>query len=143
MADMRLKTRLGANRAVRGDLDGRVVTREPVLEFSFKGTGAISLTTDLANRFPDIQFEVVMVEAKISAAPTTAENFTVTLQAHRGATEWDVVIYSRDPSVGATTSLVNIWEHGYAIMPGDELIVAYTNTDANTVAGRLVVRPVS
>ncbi len=102
------------------------------------GTGAVSVTTNLLTKYPGKEVEIISVEAKWSAAPTTSENFTVTLQ--RGGTS-SVVVFSIDPSSTSLTSLLHIWDEPYVLQSGDEVIIAYTNTDAKTIAGRLIVRP--
>lgn len=102
------------------------------------GTGAVSVTTDIKTKFPGKEVEIISIEAKWSAAPTTSELFTATLQ--RGGTS-SVVLFSIDPSLTSLTSLINIWDKPYVLQLGDEVIVAYTNTDAKTISGRLIVRP--
>lgn len=110
--------------------------------YPFTGVAAISMTTTIAADFPNVKMEVLMVEALISTAPTTSESFTVTRKNTGGSANYDPVLYSVNPSAGATTSIVNTWDPPYPLDPNDEVVVAFTNTDARTIGGRLVVREV-
>lgn len=110
--------------------------------YPFNGTGAISMTTTIAADFPNVKMEVVMVEAKISSAPTTSESFTVTRKNTGGSANYDPVLYSVNPSASAATSIVQIWDPPYPLDLNDDVTVAFTNTDARTIGGRIVVREV-
>lgn len=111
-------------------------------EYLFTGVAAISMTTKLNRDFPNAtEFEVEQFEVTWSTAPTTSQNITVTLQSSRGAVH-NGVKYSIDPSVYSLTSLTKIWDTPLKLIKGDELVVAYTNIDVNTVSGMLKVRPV-
>ena len=110
--------------------------------YEFYATGALSRQTSLKTDFPGARFEVVMVEAVFSSAPTTSQNFTLTRNRAAGTTTYDTTLYSVNPSAGAVTSIVNTWDPPYPLGPGDEVTVAFTNTDARTIGGRIVVREV-
>jgi hypothetical protein len=87
-------------------------------------------------------YRIVTVTLKMGAAPTTSENYTITLNAKAGAA-FDTQIYALDLSTGSTTD--NIWfPDGYDLLleGGDSLDVAYANTDANTYASQITVRSV-
>ena len=110
--------------------------------YSFTGAAAISMTTTLNRDFPNaVEFEVEQFEVTWSTAPTTSQSITVTLQSSRGAA-FNTLPISIDPSLASLTSYVKIWEKPYKLLRGDELVVAYTNTDLRTVSGMLKVRPV-
>ena len=70
------------------------------------------------------------------SAPTTAENITITLDS-AGGTAYDVVLRSVDPSIDGATSVV--FEDIRGISKNDSLIVAYTNTDGNSITGSCVI----
>jgi hypothetical protein len=133
----------GQKREVAVDMEGRLLTRQPTFAYPFEGAGAISMTTTIDRDFGGRQVELVALDVKISAAPTTAENLTVTLQSNRHTTVFDTVYFTEDPSASSATSILQIWEVPVPLELGDELVVAYTNTDGGTIGGKLVVRPVS
>lgn len=93
-------------------------------------TGVAAL--DQVIRALDAQIvEVVSVTVKFSAAPTTAQNLTITLDSDAG-NEFDTLLYSVDPSVGSVTSIVWWPDEPFYLHPGDALKLAYTNTDTRT-----------
>ena len=97
----------------------------------FTGAVAISGTTGALTRPARLSAILVLLDA----APTTSESLTVTLDSADGAA-YDTVIYSKD-LVGITSLAVT--DINLPLAAGDELDVAYTNTDTNTVGVRLVL----
>ena len=97
-------------------------------------TGATAIAEALA---PGVEFRLLRVEAKWSAAPSDSEDFTVTLDAGDGTT-YDVLLDSVDPSSGSQTSLVFVYGIGYEFESDDAIDIAYTNTGTDTVSGRYV-----
>jgi hypothetical protein len=94
------------------------------------GTGAAAM----AVTFTAIKAcRLVSVTVKLSTAPTTSENLTVTLDATAGAA-YDVLLYSGDPSATSATSVVLSSTHWGEVwlVAGDKITVAYTNTDTRT-----------
>jgi hypothetical protein len=85
-------------------------------------------------------FDLNSVTVTLSAAPTTSENLTVTLDSAIGAA-YDVVLYTVDPSATSATSIT--WQPTVPLYlrPGDAVTLAYTNTDTRTwgatITGRL------
>lgn len=75
--------------------------------------------------------QVTSVTVKFSAAPTTSQALTFTIVSDLGA-EYDVLLYSVDPSVGGITSIVWYPDGELYLGPGDALKIAYTNTDTRT-----------
>lgn len=71
------------------------------------------------------------IAVKFSAAPTTSEDLTVTLNSMTGAA-YDTVLLTVDPSTDSTTSIVYIPDAPLLLEPGDAVDVAYTNTDTVT-----------
>ena len=72
------------------------------------------------------------------AAPTTSENFTITLDANAGAA-YDVLLYTLDLSSGSTTDLIWFPDEDLYIEPGDALDVAFANTDTGTYGLQVVL----
>lgn len=97
-------------------------------------TGAAAIAKTLA---PAEKFRLLRIELHLSAAPTTSENFTITLDAGDGSA-YDVVLYKRDLSVGSVTDLVIPFGEGYEFESDDELDIAYANTDTGTYGLRIV-----
>ena len=97
-------------------------------------TGAAAIAKTLA---PAAKFRLLRVELHLSAAPTTSENFTVTLDAGDGVV-YDTRQTSRDLSSGSLTDYVVIYGKGFEFKADDEIDVAYTNTDTRTYGLRIV-----
>ena len=86
-------------------------------------------------------YRLVSVSCNFAAAPTTSENFTVTLDANAGAI-YDLLLYSLDPSAASTTDI--LWQPDEEIIleGGDEIDVAYTNTDAVNYGAQITFKAV-
>ncbi len=109
-----------------------------VYVFHTSVVAALSLATTLAAFYPLRSKLLRRIALTFSMAPTTSENVTLTLAATH-ANRPDAVLYTRDPSAVAATSLVNTWEDGYWLGPEDELTLAYTNTDTHTIKAEILV----
>lgn len=91
-------------------------------------TTAISETTTPLTR-PAIFASLTL---HLSAAPTTAGNFVVTLDSANGAA-YDTVLYSLDlASSSVTDLLLDKSDIDTPLMPGDAIRVTYANADART-----------
>lgn len=91
-------------------------------------TGAGAISTSLsAIRVA----QILSVTVKMSAAPTTSENLTITLNSVATGT-YDTVLYSVDLAAGSTTSATWMPDQPLWLQPGDSIDVAYTNTDVGT-----------
>lgn len=66
----------------------------------------------------------------VSAAPTTSEYLTLTLDAREGAV-YDTVLYRIDLSAASTADV--LWVETVKLLPGDALRLTYTNTDGRTI----------
>lgn len=104
----------------------------------FRGTGAtaIAVSTDAL----PLPYRLLTVTCKFNAAPTTSENFTATLNAVGGAA-YDTVLLSTDPSVTSATSIVYSPDEPILLMKGDQIDVAYTNTDTKTYGVEITMEP--
>ena len=71
------------------------------------------------------------VSLKLSAAASTSENVTVTLDSANGAA-YDVILVAFDPSTLGGTSFVWVPDYVVTLGKGDKIVVTYTNTDART-----------
>jgi|GEM_PF-5815888 hypothetical protein len=92
----------------------------------------------IAHTFGPVTSPMYLKELRVhvSAAPTTSENFTLTLRSVDGA-EHDLVIYKIDLSAASTTDIFNT-DFGMLLLPGDELAVSYINTDGRTIGVQLI-----
>jgi len=113
--------------SIRDADDNAVVTAK------FTGAAAILATTAKIAPKLSSQFRFLGVSCKFSAAPATSESLVVTLDSRFGS-DYDVILYTVDPSVGAVTSIVKSFDNDdiFTYDSGDEITVAYTNTDTRT-----------
>ena len=82
------------------------------------------------------------VTCKFSAAPTTSENFTVSLDANAGAA-YDVTWFTYDPGAVGSITFISVDETDIGevwLVPGDIVTVAYTNTDTRTYGVEITVK---
>jgi hypothetical protein len=112
------------------------VIRRTLTVTNATGSAAIATSTSLS-----AAFRLSSVTLLFNTAPTTSENFTVTLNANDGSA-YDAVLYTEDPSATSATSLVFIPDGDLVFESGDELDVAYTNTDSRTYGLRIVTQAV-
>ena len=108
--------------------------------YKTNATGSAAINTSMAVPVGD-HYRLVSVGCHFSAAPTTSENFTVTLDAHAGPA-YDTLLYSLDVSAGATTDLLWMPDEEIFLEGGDEIDVAYTNTDVRTYGVQITMKAV-
>jgi len=96
------------------------------------GSGDIALTIA-----PNAPFRLIRVELHYDTAQDKSHDFTVTLNAGDGSA-YDVLLYTRDLSVGSVTDLVVPFGEGYEFEKDDEIDVAHTNEDTDTYGLRIV-----
>jgi hypothetical protein len=97
-----------------------------IFKFNSEGAGAIAYTATV----PIGQsYRLISISCRWTAAPTTSEFFTVTADLHAG-TAYDVLLYTVDPSVAATYSLLFLPDQEEIFEGGDAIDVAFANTDA-------------
>jgi len=104
-----------------------------------QATATISKKVDVPNLAKGKKAGLVSVDVTIATAPTTSESFTITLNSHLGA-KYNVVLFSNNPSLTSATSIVNFWDTPYPLFDGDDLTVAFANTEAKSVGIRIVLR---
>lgn len=82
---------------------------------------------------------LVSITVHFSAAPTTSELLTATLNANAGAA-YDTVIYSVNPSTGSTTDILFQPNYPLYLEGGDSIDVAFANTDTNTYGVQITLQ---
>jgi hypothetical protein len=97
-------------------------------------TGASAIATAFNPKKP---FRLIAITLHLSAAGTTSENFSVTLDAGEGSV-YDTVQYQRDLSVGSITNLVVEFGDNFEFEEEDHLDIAWTNTEARTYGLKIV-----
>ena len=92
------------------------------------GNGAITSTMDVPEG--DV-YRLISVSCNFNLAPTTSENFTITLDDAYG-NAYDLLLYTLDVSAGATTDILWQPDEELMLVGGDAVDVAFVNTDART-----------
>ena len=96
-----------------------------VFKFNLEGAGPIAATAPVP---VGQHYRLISVSCRWNAAPTTSEFFTVTADLHAGAA-YDVLLYTVDPSVAATYSLLFLPDQEEIFEGGDAIDVTFANTD--------------
>lgn len=86
-------------------------------------------------------YRLISVTCGFNNAPTTSENFTITLD-HRLGTAYDLLLYTLDPSAGSTTDILWQPDIDLILAPGDEIDVAFANTDAANYGAEITFKAV-
>jgi hypothetical protein len=96
------------------------------------GTGSAAINHTYT---PDVPVKIIQVTLAFSEAPTTSEDFEITLDSARG-TEYDTLVYSVDPSAESATAIIQTEQTTDlpALIYGDNIIISYANTDTKTWA---------
>ena len=109
-----------------------------VFKFNFTGTALMAHSATVP---AGQHWRIISVSCNFNAAPVSAENFTITLDAQAGPV-YDVLLYSTDPSAGAISDI--LWQPDEELMlePGDQVDVAYDNTDVRTYGVQITFKAV-
>lgn len=102
------------------------------------GSGALDLTHKVP--YHEVQ-QLLSVTLHLSAAPTTSENFTITLDSGHGGA-FDTLLYSLDLSTASTVNLVWQPDAPLYLFDGDAVDVKYANTDAGVFGVTLTCKAV-
>ena len=102
------------------------------------GAGAIAATMTVP---VGTTYRLVSVSLHNSAAPTTSENLTITLDANAGAA-YDTLLYTIDLAAAAVTDLMWSPDEEKFLEGGDAIDVAYANTDVVTYGVQITVKEV-
>lgn len=108
--------------------------------FKANGTGTGAIATSMAVPTGDT-YRLISVSLNLNVAPTTAESFTITLDTNAGAA-YDVLLYSVDPSVTSVTDIFWYPDETVLLEGGDEIDVAYPNSDNVTYGVQITVEAV-
>ena len=86
-------------------------------------------------------YRVISVSCNFNAAPTSAEDFTVDLDANAGAA-YDLRLYTLDPGTTSTSDI--LWQPDIDLIleGGDAIDVAYDNTDARQYGVQITMQAV-
>ena len=109
-----------------------IPSHQPVFNVATATTGAIALATN-----PSGIFRLLSATLTLSAAPTSSESLTITLDAGDGAT-YDTLLFTQDLLVGSIADLIVPFGEGYEFEADDDIDVAYTNDENNTYGVRVV-----
>lgn len=88
-----------------------------------------------------MSYRVVSVSCNFNAAPTSAENFTVTLDANAGAA-YDLLLYTLDPGTTSTSDILWQPDEELILEGGDAIDVQYDNTDARLYGAQITFKAV-
>ena len=110
--------------------------RTPVVDVA---TGAAAIAKSSAAH--TTAFLLHSVTVHLSAAPTTSENLTITLNALAGAA-YDTLLSKVNPAAGALTDIVYIPDVPLLCQAGDVIDVAFANTNTKTYGVRIVTEDV-
>jgi hypothetical protein len=116
-------------------------TVNPYKPTKTQATGAAAIATSTALAAP---FELISIRLHLSAAGTTAEDFTVTLNDGTGAA-YDTLLYSLDLSVSSVTDLVLTPDKDDIpkyYSSTDVLDIAWANTETRTYGLTITTRQV-
>jgi hypothetical protein len=86
-------------------------------------------------------YRILAVSCNFLAAPTSSENFTITIDDAQGA-NFDLLLYTLDPSAASTTDILWQPDEELMLVGGDALDVLFDNTDGNTWALLFYVKAV-
>ncbi len=99
-----------------------------VFKTAASGNGAITESMTVPG---GAAYRLMSVSLNLDIAPTTSENYTITLDDNFG-NPYDVLLYTLDPSVLSTTDVLWQPDEELMLVGGDAIDVAYVNTDART-----------
>jgi len=98
--------------------------------FKVPATGNGPITATMAVPVGAV-YRILSVSCNFSIAPTTSENFTITINDVLGPA-YDLLLYTLDPSAAATSDILWQPDEELMLVGGDALDVAFANTDGRT-----------
>jgi len=99
-----------------------------VFKIPHTGNGPIAATMTVP---PGNVYRVLAVSCNFNIAPTSSENFTITIDDDQGP-NYDLLLYTLDPSAASTTDILWQPDEELMLVGGDDLDVAFDNTDGRT-----------
>jgi hypothetical protein len=123
-----------------GDRDGRlhVVSGGTPVIYSTTTAIALSLSTSIGTQYRR-PARLKRIVVTFSTAPTTADSLTVTVYPYGSGSRPNALVLSLTPSATSATSVVNTWDSGYDLALGDEVVMAFTNTDTRTIKAEIEI----
>ena len=115
-----------------GAAGAAIALGQPTFSILTASTAAVAFATN-----PSGLYRLLRVEAEMSSAATAAENFTITIDAGDGGA-YDSLVFSVAASTLSTPNVVQTFGKGYEYEADDDVDVAFTNSEANTVSVRVV-----
>jgi hypothetical protein len=109
-----------------------------IYKFNLEGAGAIAHTVTVP---VGQHYRLISVSCRWTAAPSTSEFFTITADLHAGAA-FDYLLYTVDPSVAATYSLLFLPDQEEIFEGGDAIDVTFANTDSQHWAVQITMKAV-
>lgn len=86
-------------------------------------------------------YRLVSVSCNFNAAPTSSEDFTITLDANAGAV-YDLLLYTLDPGTASVSDILWQPDEEVILEGGDEIDVLYDNTDARNYGAQITFKAV-
>jgi len=109
-----------------------------IYKVSEEGTGPVNVTLTVpVGRV----YRLHSASIKFNAAPTTSESLTVTYDALAGV-NFDVLLYTVNPSVTSVTSLIWKPDELQYLHGGDGIDIFYNNTDGRTWGVQIIAEEV-
>ena len=109
-----------------------------VFKFNATGTAAIAHYAAVP---PRQHYRLVSATLNLAAAPTTSENFTITLYAAAGGI-YGVLLYSLDLSAGSTTDLVWTPDEELILEGNDQVAMEWANSDTRNYGAQITFKAV-
>lgn len=98
--------------------------------FKVSSTGNGPIASSMTVPAGDV-YRVLAVSCNFNIAPTSSENYTITVNDALGAA-YDLLLYTLDPSAASTTDILWQPDEELMLVGGDALDVQYDNTDGRT-----------
>jgi len=127
----------GANdyRELAVNADGQVLTAKGGSPITSKATGSGAIAKTV---IPGAAFRLLRVELHLDSAPaSTAEDFTVNIDAGDGAT-YDIKLIDLDLYTNGVQDLVKTYGEGFEYGADDEVDIAWANTPTETYGVKVV-----
>lgn len=109
-----------------------------IFKYNSTGTAALGFAGVVP---PGQHYRLVSVTCNFNTAPTTSENFTITLDTAAGPI-YDLLLYTLDPSAAATSDI--LWQPDEEILlePSDAVVVGFANSDNRNYGAQITFKAV-
>ena len=109
-----------------------------LLKFNSTGTGLLQFDVDVPR---SSSYRLVSVTIHLNAAPTTSEDYTITLDPEAGAA-YRTLLYTLDLSAAAVTDLVWQPDEEIILTGDDQIEIRYDNTDVRLYGVQVTMKAV-